>query len=69
MEITIPMGWWLAPLAFTTIAFATAYCCTPAPTRHGGFLPDFGPALIGAMNALFAIIGSLVAWLIWAVLT
>lgn len=62
MSFTITLGWWLLPLAITAIAFAWATAVCP----KGGSLGDaiaaafvFGPALIG----------SLVAWLIWAVLT
>lgn len=61
--MTITLGWWAIP-AFLTVAallWGVAKPSRPNPYGYG----DIG----GAIVALFVIIGLLVVWLIWAVLT
>lgn len=70
MSATITIGWWVVPLAVTVIAFGWAMWRSSKVTRgsSGGFLPD-----MSVLEDLFyfvpAIVVSLLAWLIWAVLT
>lgn len=63
MNITISLGWWLLPLSVTCLAFFFASYWTEPNQRGLGASLD---ALV--FNAL-ALIISLIAWLIWAVLT
>lgn len=65
--MTLKIGWWTLPLAATLIAFAWAWW-------NGDYQPATGYGSIGKGFAnLFlvavALIVSLTAWLIWAVLT
>lgn len=66
MTITITFGWWLAPLAVTIAACGLAWWIEHRDDHYTGLVG-------GAVTALFlwmpAIIASLIAWLIWAVLT
>lgn len=66
MNVTIHLGWWLAPAVVTAVAFVAAFVFIPKP--QGGLFPDFGAAFICLMNLALAAIGSLLAWLIWALL-
>lgn len=62
MSITI--GWWAIP-AFVTIA-AVYIALREAPTSSGN---DYGAsAFIGVVMMMAALIISLIAWLIWAIL-
>jgi hypothetical protein len=57
-SFTVSIGWWLAPLAVTFAIFVWAHKVTPAPSGS----TDVTCAItFGA-----AIIVSLIAWLIWA---
>ena len=65
MEVSITVGWWAVPLAITVASFIAAYKLAAEPDQCGYF-PDFGAAISLAANIAFAIIVSLVAWLVWA---
>ena len=68
MTITIGLGWWLAPLGVTIVAFSWAWFLD----RPGKSSTAVGN-IVDALQSMFmfgaAIIVSLLAWLIWAVLT
>lgn len=66
MTFTISLGWWLLPLAITIIAFGGA-AWLAADVRPTAWL-DLS-ALAVAVYYGIATIVSLVAWLIWEVLT
>lgn len=68
MTVSLGLGWWVVPLAINVAVFAAAIWKIP-PAEPKGYFPDFGPAIIGLINIACATIASLVAWLIWAVLT
>jgi hypothetical protein len=68
MTLTFSLGWWLAPLAFTIIACGTAYWVEPARTPPRGY-GDIVQGFVSAFLWGAALILSLIAWLIWAVLT
>jgi UDP-N-acetylmuramyl pentapeptide phosphotransferase/UDP-N-acetylglucosamine-1-phosphate transferase len=59
----INLGWWLLPLVITGIAFFAAWDMTPK--NQTGMMAGLDGLVLGA----FALIVSLMAWLIWAVLT
>ncbi|MCX5513408.1 hypothetical protein C3941_23760 [Kaistia algarum] len=61
MTFTITAGWWLAPLAITIGVWLWAFA--KSSNSRGAF--DIGPALF--MGS--ALIASLAAWLVWALLT
>ncbi len=60
MNITFTVGAWLIPLALTIIFFLVAKLYSDRADDPWGMIK-------GLMN-LFAVIASLVAWLIWALL-
>lgn len=64
MEYTISLGWWLAPMIITLIALGWAF----AKGDHGAAsgYGAIGQGFINAMLFGFAMIVSLVAWLLWA---
>lgn len=66
MTFTIEIGWWLAPLTITIAAFVCARIATPP--SHAGYY-GYGNAIAGLFTYGAALIVSLIAWLIWAVLT
>lgn len=66
--VMISLGWWLAPVAFTAVAFALAWWKMPAPSPRGGDY-NFGifyDVLMWAVLYGAAAIASLIAWLVWA---
>jgi uncharacterized membrane protein len=64
MDMTVTIGWWAVP-AFITIA-AIYVAIREAPTSSGR---DYGASAFIALAMLMAaLIVSLVAWLIWALL-
>ncbi|MEZ0212403.1 MAG: hypothetical protein ACAH27_05565 [Xanthobacteraceae bacterium] len=70
MAFTITIGWWALPAIFTILALACTRMFGPRMSpANGGMFPDIGGALAELACYAFAIIGSLIAWLIWAVLT
>lgn len=67
MTITIDFGWWLFPLAVTFAACTAAYFSSPTrrpPTGYG----NIGDGIVAMFLWGPAVIVSLIAWLIWAVL-
>lgn len=63
MTYTIDLGWWLAPLAVTVLAFGWAsFMHRPSPN------PSYGDGVVGVFFFGAALIVSLVAWLVWAAL-
>lgn len=67
MNVTISLGSWLIPTAFMIIAFGVAYA------KHDRRVAsDYGAAGLALWNAGIyglALIASLIAWLVWALLT
>ena len=64
MDITITLGWWVLPLAITLASLLWAFLTPAKPMRGDYSFPDVMPAIRFAG----ALILSLVAWLIWALL-
>ena len=60
MTFSITLGWWVLPL-IVTIASST-WALWDRPSERGGFIPSPMP-LIRLAGALIV---SLIAWLIWA---
>lgn len=65
--ITFP-DWYLIPLLITIILLIYAKVKAPE-TQPGGMIPDVFSPLLEALYYATAIIISLLAWLVWAVLT
>jgi hypothetical protein len=61
MNLTITIGWWLAPLTVTAGAFCWAFW----PER----VRSHGADIAGIFYVALASIVSLLAWLIWSLLT
>ncbi|MBG1233000.1 hypothetical protein [Aestuariivirga litoralis] len=61
MDFHFHIGLWTLPLAITLIALAVAFW--KIPVRDGA-----GAAIIAYLNLLLALVVSLIAWLIWALL-
>jgi hypothetical protein len=62
MTLTFTLGWWAVPLAFTVLALVTALAL-------GDDSGDLGSGIAAMLRLGLAVIVSLIAWLIWAVLT
>jgi hypothetical protein len=62
MTLTFTLGWWMVPLAFTALALVTSLAL-------GDDRGDLGSGIATMMRLGLAVIVSLIAWLIWAVLT
>ena len=65
--MTIEIGYWVIPLVITFVSFVVASMCAKEPSSHGYF-PDFGAALLNIIRLAIALIVSLVAWLLWAII-
>lgn len=66
MTFTIAYGWWIAPLAITVAAWGWCWSTSrPVGSGLGAVGASFGEGLRMAS----ALIVTLVAWLIWALLT
>jgi len=63
MDLTIMLGWWIAPALVTLLAFIIAGNNLPVYSR------GYGDGIAGVFILGVAIIVSLIAWLVWAVLT
>lgn len=60
--MSIAIGWWAIPAFVTIAALYVAFREQPASSGN-----DYGAgAVIGAMFIMLALIVSLIAWLIWA---
>jgi hypothetical protein len=69
MTFTLVADWWLAPLAVTIIAFGwSTFKCSSIQPSGGGSFPDM-PPLVWLFFHSVAFVVTLIAWLIWAVLT
>lgn len=64
MTLTIDFGWWLAPLALTLAAFAWAFIKCPSSQY-----PSYADGITAMFFYFPATIFSLIAWLVWAVMT
>lgn len=62
--MTITLGWWLVPLLASAALFKWALIPRESDRRSGDY--DFTFWLPAAFRLVAAIIGSLVAWLIWS---
>lgn len=67
MDIVIPIGWWVVPLAVTVAAFSIAIA--KSDDRPTGDYGRIGQGIGNAMLQGVALIVSLVAWLVWAIAT
>lgn len=68
MTFTITMGWWLVPLAITVATFGGFAVWSISQPPASGY-DSIGAGIAAAMVFLLATVVSLVAWLVWAVLT
>ena len=60
--MTLTIGWWAVPAFITIAALYMALREQPAPTGR-----DYGAGgVIGLMFVMAALVVSLIAWLIWA---
>lgn len=60
--MTIIIGWWAIPVIITALSFGWVFATGANDLSLGG-------AITSAVMLLIACIVSLIAWLIWAVLT
>lgn len=63
MTIELTLGWWLAPLLATLVAWIWAV--SNFEGSRGGYMSGLGDLFYAAG----AMIATLAAWLVWAVLT
>ncbi len=70
MSISVTLGWWLAPALLTIVLFSgwRLFGVRMQPQR-GSMFPDMGGALMELGGYLAAAFLSVIAWLIWALLT
>jgi hypothetical protein len=67
--MVITLGSWLVPALITVALLLTVRLFGPRmQPQNGSMFPDMGGALIEALAYLAALIVSLLAWLIWALL-
>ena len=66
--MTITFGFWVLPMLFTVIAFVVAEIRVRHVTKDMG-APSWGDGFVSIAFHGLALIASLIAWLIWAVLT
>lgn len=66
MNFTVHFGWWLVPLSVTLAALGWAYIVSKPDGSQGYAL--VGKAAVSALTLGVALIASLIAWLIWALL-
>lgn len=62
--MTITLGWWALPAAITILSIGSAFLPDSSPRGYG----DLGSGIVGMFHLLIAVIVSLAAWLLWAVL-
>lgn len=67
MNITIELGWWLLPFAFTVASFL----CAVAINRNGRSSGSWSAGIDGMFSLmsylLMCVVPSLVAWLVWSI--
>lgn len=68
MTVYVPLAWWLLPLGVTVAAFGWQWWLHK-DERSGSDYGHIGLAMRQAVTFLGAMVVSLVAWLVWAVLT
>lgn len=68
MNISIEISWWIIPALVTLVAHAWA-CLASSDGDGGSTYAAIGTALITLLRLGAALIISLAAWLVWAVLT
>jgi hypothetical protein len=69
MTFEITFGWWLAPLTITLMTFVWHWWMHKDEIDPGSVYGVIGRGLGEALTLLVAAVVSLLAWLIWAVLT
>lgn len=69
MEFQFTIGWWMIPVAMTVVSLSWAIPMRKDERPDGSMFSGFSYAFGGGFRILFAVIISLVAWLIWALLT
>lgn len=69
MAISITLGWWLAPAAFTIlILLAWRIWGVRMQPNNGSMFPDAAGALFELLGYVVAFLLASIAWLIWALL-
>jgi len=71
MNFTLSIGWWVIPLLVTLLSISAAWYSTEDLQDGdigGWYIPDFGTPLLNLMKWGVALIISLLAWLIWALI-
>ena len=69
MTVTFGLGWWLLPTAVTIAAFVAVYLFGPKMRpNNGGMFPDVLGGIMELGSYLLAVVASLIAWLLWALL-
>lgn len=67
MTFTISFGWWMAPTLVTLLTFLAAWAFGPKmQPQRGSMFPDIGGALMELLSYAAALVVSLLAWLVWA---
>ena len=67
--MTIVLGSWLVPAVITVALLIAVRLFGPRmQPQNGSMFPDMGGALLELLTYTAALIASLVAWLIWALL-
>lgn len=64
MNVTLHLGPWIAPVLLTAGLLGWAVLPRADERRSGDY--DFAFWLPAAFRALFAVIGALLAWLVWS---
>lgn len=65
MTFTVALGWWMLPLGISSALLAWAFLM-PLPKASGDY--NFAPVLSMMLRLVVVTIGTLFAWLIWALL-
>lgn len=63
--MTVTIGWWAIPAAITLAVIVCGLLPRAAPRGY----TSVGDSIVGALFLLLGIIISLIAWLIWALLS
>lgn len=70
MSFTVFLGWWLAPAIFTVAIFlAWRLFGVRMQPSQGSMFPDAVGALMEMGGYLVALLLSVIAWLVWALLS
>ena len=65
---SIKLGYWLIPTLITIATFIGWRLFGIRMDKSGGFFPDVGGGLLEFGGYLIALVISLIAWLIWALI-